>query len=80
MTASLQNVSALLENDIEREVSKGQEEFEEVRSVIQNIVDDSTPVIANSIRTAGVLLVNLFIRRVFIFIWFSVFRIFIDFV
>uniref|UniRef100_A0A1B6EEW6 Prominin-like protein n=1 Tax=Clastoptera arizonana TaxID=38151 RepID=A0A1B6EEW6_9HEMI len=53
VTASLQNVSALLESDIEREVSKGQEEFEKVRSYIQNIVDESTPVIANSIKTAG---------------------------
>lgn len=53
VTASLQNVSALLESDIEKEVSKGQEEFEQIRTYIQKTVDQSIPLISNTIKKAG---------------------------
>lgn len=53
VTASLQNVSALLESDIESEVSKGKEEFEQIRIYIQKTVDQSIPQISNTIKKVG---------------------------
>ncbi|XP_054282526.1 prominin-like protein isoform X2 [Macrosteles quadrilineatus] len=54
VTASLQNVSALLESDIEQEVTKGQQEFEKVRDHIQRIVDEGKPLISDAIKRAGI--------------------------
>lgn len=53
VTASLNNVSALVENDIENEVLKGSKEFEKVRSSIQQSVDSNIPYIAQNIKKAG---------------------------
>jgi hypothetical protein len=53
VTASLHNVSALLEGDIEQEVTKGQQEFEKVREHIQQIVDEGKPLISDAIKRAG---------------------------
>ncbi|XP_075231383.1 prominin-like protein [Lycorma delicatula] len=54
VTASLQNVSALLENNIEYEVSKGHEEFEKVKTSIQQSVDRNIPLISQNIKRTGV--------------------------
>ncbi|RZF46662.1 hypothetical protein LSTR_LSTR002525 [Laodelphax striatellus] len=54
VTASLQNISALMENDIEAEVIRGKNEFEKVKTHIQTNVDENIPKISKNIERAGV--------------------------
>ncbi|XP_050546722.1 prominin-like protein isoform X2 [Daktulosphaira vitifoliae] len=53
VTASLKNISDLITADIEKEVMKGQQQFEKVKTVIQNAVNDNIPVIKQNIRKVG---------------------------
>lgn len=53
VTATLQNVSSLMENDIENEVIKGRDEFEKVQTSIQKSVDTNIPIIRSNIKKAG---------------------------
>lgn len=53
VTASLQNVSELMKDDIEHEVLKGKREFEKIQVSIQNEVQSTIPQISDNIRRAG---------------------------
>lgn len=53
VTASLLNISDLITTDIEKEVMKGQQQFETVKTIIQNEVNDNIPEIKQNIRKVG---------------------------
>lgn len=53
VTASLKNISDLITTDIEVEVMKGQQQFEKVKTIIQNAVNDNIPEIKQNIRKVG---------------------------
>lgn len=53
MTASLKNLSDLITADIEKEVMKGQQQFEKVKTIIQSAVNDNIPEIKLNIRKVG---------------------------
>ncbi|XP_050421602.1 prominin-like protein isoform X2 [Adelges cooleyi] len=53
VTASLKNISDLITDDIEEEVMKGQQQFEKVKTMIQNAVNDNIPAIKENIRKVG---------------------------
>lgn len=53
VTASLKNISELITADIEVEVMKGQQQFEMVKTMIQNAVNDNIPEIKLNIRNVG---------------------------
>lgn len=47
------NISDLITTDIEKEVSKGQQQFEAVKTIIQNEVNDNIPEIKQNIKKVG---------------------------
>jgi len=47
------NISDLITTDIEEEVMKGQQQFEMVKTMIQNEVNDNIPEIKQNIRNVG---------------------------
>lgn len=47
------NISDLITTDIEKEVMKGQQQFETVKTIIQNEVNDNIPEIKRNIRKVG---------------------------
>jgi len=49
----LKNISDLITTDIEEEVMKGQQQFEKVKTMIQNAVNDNIPEIKQNIRKVG---------------------------
>lgn len=53
VTASLKNISDFITADIEIEVMKGQQQFEKVKTMIQNAVNDNIPEIKQNIRNVG---------------------------
>lgn len=53
VSASLKNISDLITTDIEEEVMKGQQQFEKVKTMIQNAVNDNIPEIKQNIRKVG---------------------------
>ncbi|KAG8224847.1 hypothetical protein J437_LFUL005450 [Ladona fulva] len=53
VTDSLKNVSDLIDNEIEQEVLKGKEAFDSIQMKIQSAVNQSIPMISNSIKKAG---------------------------
>ncbi|XP_001946597.2 prominin-like protein isoform X2 [Acyrthosiphon pisum] len=53
VTATLKNISDFITADIEEEVMKGQQQFEKVKTIIQNAVNDNIPEIKLNIRKVG---------------------------
>lgn len=49
----MKNISDLITTDIEEEVMKGQQQFEKVKTIIQNAVNDNIPEIKQNIRKVG---------------------------
>lgn len=53
VSATLKNISDFITDDIETEVMKGQKQFENVKTMIQNAVNDNIPEIKQNIRNVG---------------------------
>lgn len=53
VAATLKNISDFITGDIKEEVMKGQQQFEKVKTMIQNAVNDNIPEIKQNIRQVG---------------------------
>lgn len=53
VAATLKNISDFITGDIKEEVMKGQQQFEKVKTIIQNAVNDNIPEIKQNIRQVG---------------------------
>lgn len=53
VAATLNNISDFITGDIKEEVMKGQQQFEKVKTMIQNAVNDNIPEIKQNIRQVG---------------------------